>query len=360
MRTVILRDFGGPDVLRLAETPAPEPGPGQVRIAVEAVSVGFAQTQMRQERFPAPMWRPTLPVVLGGDVVGVIDRLGPGVAAAAGAPRIGDRVGVFVLHGGYAERVVADIGGLVPIPADLDPAVATLLPGTGPIAAGLLDIGRLQPGESVLVHAAAGGIGHVALQLARRAGAGLIVATAGSPAKREFARSLGADVVVDYTQDGWPDRVRAATGGRGVDLILDGVGGNLLRAGVGLLAPLGRLVYYGSSDGGLDVPSISTMDLIGLKFVTGFALSAWRAARPTQFQAGLADLTAALRTGGVTCEVHARLPLSGAAEGHRIVESRAYRGRVVLLPSLPDADTGGRDHPRGPVLGEAAGSSAGR
>lgn len=334
MRAVALHDFGAPEVLRVTELPPAAPGPGQVRIAAEAISVGFAQTQMRRDRFPAPMWRPEFPLVLGGDVVGTVDEVGLGVSAV----RPGDRVGTYVLHGAYAEYVRADAATLVPVPADLDAAEATVLPGTGLIAAGVLDVGGLRPGETVLVHAAAGGIGHIVVQLAKLAGA-TVIATAGSAVKRAFAAELGADVTVDYAAPDWTEQVLAATEGRGVDLILDSVGGDVLRAGIGLLAPMGRLVFYGSAGGELEVPKVGLMELIGLKFVTGFGLSAWRAARPERYRQCLADLTHHLRTGRVVTRVHARLPLSGAAEGHRIVESRAHQGRVVLMPAYPDGNS---------------------
>ncbi|MHC3472570.1 quinone oxidoreductase family protein [Streptomyces sp. 7R007] len=327
MRAVPIARYGDPDVLRVAETDVPEPGPGQVLIAVEAVSVGFAQTQMRRDRFPGP-WRADLPVVLGGDVVGRVAAVGP----RAGHVRAGDRVGAFLMQGAYAEYAVADAAHLVPVPEGLDAAAATVLPGAGPIAVGTLAAGRFRAGETVLVHAAAGGIGHLTVQLARLAGAGRVIATASSPAKLEFARSLGADAVVDYTRPGWPKEVADAAGGRGVDLILDSVGGDVLLAGTGLLAPGGRLVFYGSAGGGTDVPKVPVLDLIALKSVTGFSLSAWQRLHPRQYSDGLADLTAHLTAGRLTAAVHARLPLEEAAKGHEIIESRAHQGRVVLLP----------------------------
>ncbi|XUL92273.1 quinone oxidoreductase family protein [Streptomyces galilaeus] len=328
MRAVPIARYGAPDVLRVAEAHVPEPGPGQVLIATEAVSVGFAQTQMRRDCFPAPMWRPTLPVVLGGDVVGTVDAVGPRVEHI----RTGDRVGAFLMQGAYAEYAVADAATLVPVPAELDAATATVLPGAGPIAVGTLATGRLRAGETVLVHAAAGGIGHLSVQLAKSAGAGQVIATASSPAKREFARSLGADAVVDYTAPGWAEEVRAATDGRGVDLILDSVGGDVLLTGIGLLAPGGRLVFYGSAGGGTHVPKVPVMDLIGLKYVTGFSLSAWQRLHPQEYADGLAELTDRLTSGRLKAAVHARLPLDQAARGHEIIESRAHQGRVVLLP----------------------------
>lgn len=327
MRAVRIHEYGRPDVLHTEEVPIPEPGPGQVLIAVEAISVGFAQTQMRRHIFPAPMWRPEFPITLGGDVIGDVVALGPGTTGVA----TGDRVGAFTLHGAYAEYVVVDADTLLPVPAELDAAQATALPAPGPIAMGTMGTAALAEGESVLVHAGAGGIGHLAVQLARSAGAGQVIATAGTAEKCAFVRSLGADVVVDYSRPDWSRTVREATDGRGVDVILDGVGGEVLRQGVGLLAPLGRLVFYGSAGGGTAIPSVSPMDLIGLKFVTGFALSAWRTARPERYRADHETLTARLLAGTVRHTVHMTLPLEDVAKAHEIVESRAHIGRLVLL-----------------------------
>ncbi|MFC9846850.1 zinc-binding alcohol dehydrogenase family protein [Streptomyces sp. NPDC060223] len=328
MRAAQFDRYGAPDVLYVAESPVPEPGPGQVRIAVEAVSVGHAQTQMRREVFPAPMWRPVFPVVLGGDVVGRITAVGPDVEGL----RPGHRVGAFTLYGAYAEQVVVDAATVVPVPEELDAAEAAVLPGTGLIALGILRTGQLRKGETVLVHAAAGGVGHIAVQLARAAGAGQVIGTAGADAKREFARATGADAVVDIRSPQWAEEVRELTGGRGPDLILDGVGAEVLQQGIGLLAPGGRLVFYGSSGGELEIPRVSVMDLISIKYVTGFALSAWRLGRPDEYEAGVAELARLLADGQVKSAVHARLPLEQAAEAHALVEARAQLGRVVLIP----------------------------
>jgi len=328
MRTVAMHGYGGPEVLRLEQRPEPVPGPGQVLIAAEAISVGYAQVQMRRDEFPAAAWRPALPAVLGGDVVGRVGAVGSGVSTAV----VGDRVGAFVVGGAYADLVLADASVLVPVPVGLDAGQATVLPGTGPIAAGLLDVGRLAPGEIVLVHAAAGGVGHLAVQLARAGGAGLVLATASSPAKRAFAAAHGADAVVDYTAPDWTGRIRALTGGRGVDLVLDGVGGDTLTAGIELLAPGGRLVFYGSAGGGRTVPAISALALLGLRSVIGFNLSAWRQAAPERYRVRLAELTEQLLSGRVRAEVHARFGLADAGRAHSVLEARAQQGRVVLIP----------------------------
>ncbi|MBE8525354.1 zinc-binding dehydrogenase [Amycolatopsis sp. H6(2020)] len=326
VRAVRFHEYGSPDVLRVEEVPLPEPGPGQVLVSVEAVGVGFAQTQMRRNIFPAPMWRPRFPVVLGGDVIGRVAGTGPGVTGVTA----GDRVGAYTLYDAYAEQVVLDSDLLIAVPDDLDAAEATVLPSSGPIASGTMGVANLQPGETVLVHAASGGIGHIAVQLAKLAGAGLVIATAGTAAKCEFARAMGADVAVDYRRDDWPALVRDASGGRGVDVILDSVGGDTLRCGIDLLAPFGRLVFYGSAGGGQDIPRVSPMELIGMKLLTGFALSAWRNARPDRYRAEHEALIGHLRAGKVRHHLHAVLPLDRVTEAHRDIEERSHCGRIAL------------------------------
>jgi NADPH2:quinone reductase len=328
MRRVVMRGYGGPEVLEVEQAPIPAPGPGQVVIAAQAIGVGWAQAQMRRDDFPAAAWRPVLPAVPGGDVVGTVEAVGSGVADV----KEGDRVGTFLVQGACAEYVLADAVTVVPVPSVLDAAKAAILPGTGPIAAGVLDVGALVAGESVLVHAAAGGVGHVAVQLAKAAGAAMVIATAHSPEKRGFAVSLGADVALDYGRPDWAARARALTAGRGVDLILNGVGGATLAADIGLLARGGRVVFYGSADGGREVPSVPALDLIDLKTVTGFHLSAWRAARPDRYRAALEDLTERLAAGRMRSAVWARVPLTEAARAHTLLEARRQRGRIVLIP----------------------------
>jgi NADPH:quinone reductase len=180
----------------------------------------------------------------------------------------------------------------------------------------------------VLVHAAAGAIGHLALQLAKLEGAGTVIATAGSPAKLDFAREHGADVAVDYTQDDWPDRVRAAVPG-GVDVVLDSVSGEIRRQSFGLLAPFGRIVVYGAASGELD--SISVTDLIQMRSVVGFSLLAYWTAAPKQAAAEVAELAGHFAAGRLRTSVHTRLPLTEVVAAHRILDGRENLGRVLLV-----------------------------
>ena len=179
----------------------------------------------------------------------------------------------------------------------------------------------------MLITAGAGAIGHLAVQLARRQGAGQVIATA-SPAKLGFLKELGADVAIDYTQPGWPDQVRAAAPG-GVQLALDAVGGDVLEQAIGLLAPLGRAVVFGASAGQLG--SVPVRSLFMLKSVTGFSLLAWRSIDEPRARADIAELTALLQAGELRAAT-TTLPLAGIAQAHRLLEDRAVPGRIVLVP----------------------------
>jgi NADPH2:quinone reductase len=326
MDAVLVGEFGGPEVLRPGRLPVPSTGPGQVRIATEAVGVGFAQTQMRANTFPGRFWRPGLPLVLGGDVVGHIVEVGEGVESW----HVGERVAAFVLAGGYAQYVCAPAHSLIRVPGDLDAAEATVLAGTGPIATGLLDVAGLRAGERVLVHAAAGGVGHLAVQLARLAGAGQVIGTAGSPGKREFVEKLAADAVLDHADPNWPARARELTDGCGVDIVLDGVGGDLLAGDLAAMADGARLVFFGAA-GGQSVQTLDVLSLTALRSVCGFTLSSWRTNQPEHYERETARLAAFLEGGRLRSVVHERLPLARADLAHELVARRDHPGRIVLV-----------------------------
>jgi NADPH2:quinone reductase len=203
-----------------------------------------------------------------------------------------------------------------------------MLRTVGAVAAGALRAGRLAKGETVLVTSGAGGIGHLAVQLARQQGAGTVIGTAGSAAKLEFLAGLGADVAIDHTQLDWADQVRAAVPD-GVDVVVDAVGGAILHASIGLLKPLGRVVVYGAASG--DFASLPVGSFFGLKTVTGFGLLMWRATAPERARADIAELTGLLKTGELRA-VTQRLPLAEVVAAHRLLESRTFPGRLILIP----------------------------
>jgi NADPH:quinone reductase len=321
VRRVRFHEYGGPEVLRIEEAEVPEPGAGQVRIRSTTIGANFVDTKFR--RGAGAIFQRPLPATITGDVVGVVDAVGDGVDAELK----GRRVATLTLDA-FADLVVADVDELHDVPDGMDDAAASTLPSAASTALGALLAGQFAPGATVLVHAAAGNIGHLATQLARLRGAGTVIGTAGSVAKLDFVREHGADVAVDYTDEDWPRRVRAAAPS-GVDIVLDSVGGRTTLRSLELLAPFGRLVIYGAADSLADVPFTS---LARLRTVTGFSLLAWRAARPQEYRTAMAELTELLTTGRLRPTVHTRLPLSEAAAAHRLLDARAQLGRVLLVP----------------------------
>ncbi|MBO1417930.1 zinc-binding dehydrogenase [Streptomyces sp. FH025] len=316
--------YGGPEVLTPEEAEIPTPGPGQALLRAEAIGANFVDTRFRRGEPEGSIFHRPLPGVLTGDVVGTVEAVGPGAPAAL----VGQRVAALS-EDAFAEFALADAAWLAPVPDGLDLGAASMLPLGGPVALGVLRLGRPAAGETVLVHAAAGGIGHLAVQLAKLLGAGTVIATAGSAAKLDFARSLGADAAVDYRSPDWPEQVRAAAP-NGVDLVLDSVGGDVLQRSFEVLAPLGRVVVYGAADG--QPGSVPVLRLFRLNEALGFSLLAWRAARPEQARRDVEEITGHFAAGRLNAVVHARLPLTEAATAHRLLEERTNLGRVLLLP----------------------------
>lgn len=324
MRRVRYYEYGDPEVLTIEEVDVPAPGPGQVLVRAEAIGANFVDTKLRRGPASGPLFHRPLPGVLTGDVVGTVDAVGPG-----GDPALVGRRIATLAEDAFADYVVADTHWLAPVPAGLDDGAASMLPMGAPTALRILRTGRIAPGESVLVHAAAGGIGHLAVQLARLLGAGTVIATASSPAKLDFTRELGADVAVDYTADDWPDQVRKAAPD-GVDVVLDSVGGRTLLRSFDVLAPFGRIVVYGAASS--ELAGVPVTSLFALKSVTGFSLLAWRAASPEQARQEMTEVADYSATGQLHTTVHTRLPLTEAAAAHRLLEDRFHLGRVLLLP----------------------------
>jgi len=324
MRRVRYYEYGDPDVLTIEEAEIPTPGPGQVLIRAEAIGANFVDTKFRRGPSSGAIFQRPLPGKLTGDVVGTVEAAGLGVDTQ----QVGRRV-AGLAEDAFADYIVADAQWLAPIPDGLDLGAASMLPMGAPVALRTLRTGRLAPGETVLIHAAAGGIGHLAVQLAKLLGAGTVIATAGSPAKLDFARKCGADIAIDYTDSDWPDQVRKAAP-RGVDVVLDSVGGETLQRSFDVLAPFGRIVIYGAASGELTSPPVT--NLFALKSVAGFSLIAWRAADPEQARREMTEVAEYSTAGQLHTAVHARLPLAEAAAAHRLLEDRSQLGRVLLLP----------------------------
>lgn len=324
MKAIMIREPGGPEVLRLENVEMPEPGAGQVLIKVEAAGVNYADTGVRRGMRFGPH-QAEMPLTPGFEVAGSVAALGEGVEG----PAEGTRVAAVLESGGYAGYAVADAGMVVKIPDGVDfHAASAALLVQGITAYGVLhDAARLQEGESILVQVAAGGVGSLAVQLAKLAGAGTVVGTAGSAEKRELALSLGANLAVDYGREDWIEQVLEATGGSGVDVVLESVGGEVGARAFECLAPLGRLVMFGAASGRpMPPPDLMQLNVKGQSF-SGFG-GPWL--RPGRAQAAREELSRYLRDGNLRV-VGPSFPLAEAAEAHRAVEGRATVGKVVLL-----------------------------
>jgi NADPH2:quinone reductase len=235
MKAIQMTEQGGPEVLRLADLPDPQPGPGQVLIRVSAAAVNFSDVMRRRgDVYPVPTPSPFVP---GAEVAGTVEAVGDGVTGLPVGTRVFGTVGADA-SGGYAELALAYAAAVIPIPAGLDPDAAAGIVVSG-LAASLIlaDAAKIAEGETVFVPAAAGGVGSYAVQIARLLGASTVIAAASTDAKRQTALALGADHAVDYTAAGWVDEVLALTGGRGVDVALEMSGPDRLAQTLRILAP---------------------------------------------------------------------------------------------------------------------------
>ena len=323
MRAVVVERLGGPEVLALVEQERPVPGPGQVLIRVRYASVNFADIKARHGQYHGGG---TPPYVPGLDAMGTVEALGSGVVGWS----VGQRVMAFPAAGSYAEFVVADAALVFAVPDEVADDQAAACPVVGLTSYKLLaDVARVQPGEAVLVHAAAGGVGTTAMQLARLLGAGLVVGAVGSAGKEGAALAAGADLVVNTRTTDWPDRVGDATGGRGVDVILDSVAGRVTGDSFRCLAPFGRLVNFGDASG--ETGWVPTVDLHGsCRAVLGFSLGTTRRHRPRDLAPAAAAVLAFLARQLLTMHVGRIVPLEQAGSAQRLVEERTSTGKVLL------------------------------
>ena len=324
MKAIRYERLGGPEVLEFVEVATPDPAEGEVLVEVEAAGVNFSDIGRRRGLY---LDATPLPFIPGSEIVGRVRALGTGVTTLA----VGDRVaGVTATRaGGYAEFCAIAAGLVTRIADDLDASTAVAVPNQGATALHVLEtMARLQAGDVVAVTAAAGGVGGLAVQLARALGASKVVALAGSSAKLAHARGLGADVAIDVTSAELRDELRDATRGRGFDVVLDSVGGEVASALFEALAPFGRLVSFGVASGApLIVPSHAMMKRAVT--VSGFHLDAIMAV-PARFAATLDRLNALVESGKLVPHVGLEAPLAHAAEVHAAMESRATLGKLVL------------------------------
>ncbi|MDQ0684613.1 NADPH2:quinone reductase [Streptomyces achromogenes] len=323
MHAIRLHAFGPAENLRHEEVDDPVPGPGQVRIAVEAAGVHLLDTALRQGiQGPAPL-PAALPTIPGREVAGVVDALGEETPGTWLGRRVVAHIGFA--PGGYAELTVTDAERLHEIPAGLTAAQAVAMIGTGRTALGVAQFADLGPHSVALVTAAAGGIGTLLVQHARNAGA-TVVGLAGGPHKTALVEAAGADLAVDYTDPAWPAEVRARLGARAVTIVFDGVGADAAREAVALLAPGGLHLVFGWSAEGIRDGRGHFVDGVSRSALGPAMLEKAGGLRALEQRA----LTEAA-TGRLTPAVHP-FPLAEAATAHRALETRRTTGKVVLIP----------------------------
>jgi putative PIG3 family NAD(P)H quinone oxidoreductase len=323
MRAITIAEPGGPEVLQLKDVPDPEAAAGEVVIQVAATAVNRADLMQRQGHYPPPKGAPPYP---GLECSGTVLQVGANVDGWS----VGDEVCALLSGGGYAERVAVPAGQLLPRPQAVDLVDAAALPEvTCTVWSNVFMTAGLRPGELLLVHGGSSGIGTMAIQLAREAGARVAV-TAGSAEKLSACRELGAEVLVNYREQDFVEVVRDATDGRGADVVLDNMGAKYLARNVDVLAPNGRIVTIGLQGG-----RRAELDLGALMAKRAAVISTSLRARPKDEKA---TIVAAVRehvwplvdVGRVRPIVHARLPLAEAAEAHRMLEESSHIGKVVL------------------------------
>lgn len=319
---LVVRQAGGPEVIEREDIAPPEPRPGELRVRNTAVGLNFIDTYHRSGLYSLP-----LPFILGNEGAGVVEAIGPDVSGIS----IGDRVAYFATRGSYATHVAVAAARSFVLPDDIgdDTAAAMLLKGL--TAWALIErCARVQKGQRVLVHAAAGGVGSIAVQWLKRMGA-TVIAHSGSPEKAAIATRLGADISLDCPIDALASAVRGATDGRGVDAVLDGVGAASWEASLASVAKRGIIVSYGNASG--PVPPFSPLALgrAGSVFLTRPTVFDW-IERPEDRAEGWERLCSLIRSGDVSIEIGQRFPLAEASAAHRALEGRKTTGATVLIP----------------------------
>jgi putative PIG3 family NAD(P)H quinone oxidoreductase len=326
MRAVVITEPGEPEVLQWQEVPDPVPGPGEVVVDVAAAGVNRADLMQRQGLYPPPPGTPPYP---GLEISGRVRAVGESVTSW----RPGDEVCALLSGGGYAEQVAVPAGQLLPVPATVDTPTAAAFPETAcTVYANVFTVARLTAGETFLVHGGSSGIGTMAIQLAKAFGA-RVACTAGSAEKLDRCRALGADITVNYHDEDFVAAVRKATGGAGADVILDIMGASYLARNLAALATNGRLVVIGRQGG-----SRAELDLGVLQGKRASLYATTLRARPAREKAAV---VAAVRehvwplidAGKIAAVIDRELPMSQAAQAHRVMASSEHIGKILLRPS---------------------------
>lgn len=330
MKAIQLKAFGEADVLNVSDVEIPLPEDDEVLIRVAAAGVSFVDVRQRlgiYNRAETRVGGVSFPHVPGSQAVGKVVALGP----TADPALLGRKVIAHVRKGAYAEYLAAPASDCVAVPDDADDAMLAAIPMQGLTAYCLLTASTaLKAGESILVHAAGGGVGSIAVQIAKIMGANPVIATAATQEKREYALAIGADFAIDYQQPDWPSQVRQATGGRGVDVLLESVGGDIFERNFECLADFGRCVVYGSARSP-GIPVEPRRLMTRCQNLAGFYLPVLYS-DVERTSKGLRFLVDHVVAGNISIRVAEQVPLVEASRAHRMLERREVIGAVVLKP----------------------------
>jgi NADPH2:quinone reductase len=323
MKAILFKETGGPEVLALADVPRPEVRAGMVLLRIHAIGVNFADTLFRQGTYAVA---PKLPDTPGLEAAGVVEAVGDGVTNL----RAGARVAAFASKT-YAEYCLAQAAQVIPLPDGV-----SFVDGAAFLIQGLTAYHLLHtcdstgPGRTVLVHSAAGGVGLIAVQLAKAAGA-RVLATVSSDAKAGLVKASGADAVINYVTEKFADEALRLTDGLGVDLVLDAVGKPTFEDGIRCLAPFGHLILYGRAGGAPDPLNVFTLFPKSLK-VSGFMLPTITRGFPDKMRESADRCFQLMREGRLRLHIGKTFPLGQAADAHRHIESRESTGKLILIP----------------------------
>jgi NADPH2:quinone reductase len=322
MYAIRIHQTGGPDVLSYEEVPLPEPGPGQVRVRIAAIGVNFVDIYRRKGQYQGQ-----LPFTPGSEAAGVVDAVGEGVTEVA----VGDRVASAEIPGAYAEYAVAPARVLVTLPEGVNSQVGAALPLQG-ITAHYLAVSTypLKQADVALIHAAAGGVGQLLVQIARRRGA-RVIGTVSTEEKADLARAAGADEVILYTQEDFVAATRRLTDGRGVHVVYDSVGRDTFTGSLDVLRPRGYLVLFGQSSGPVAPIDPQILNGKGSLFLTRPTMTHYLADRQ-ELLWRTNDLFGWVSAGELRVRIDATFPLADAAAAHRYMEDRRSKGKVLLIP----------------------------
>ncbi|MBP2293878.1 quinone oxidoreductase family protein [Azospirillum rugosum] len=323
VHAIRIHEYGGPEALRWDEVEVGDPGPGQVRLRQTAVGLNYIDTYHRSGLYKLPQ----LPAVIGTEGAGVVEAVGPDVTTL----KVGDRVAYAPLIGAYAESRLAPADRLVPLPSWIEDRQAAAMMLQGMTAQFLIrSTYAVQPGDTILVQAAAGGVGLILCQWAKHLGA-TVIGTVSSDEKAELARANGCDHPIVYTRENFVNRVKDITDGQGVPVVYDGVGKTTFMDSLDCLRPRGFMVLFGAASGPVPPLDLQLLAAKGSLYVTRPTLFTYVAKRDDMMTSA-ADLFEVVHAGGVNINVRQTFPLRDAAEAHRALESRGTTGSTVLLP----------------------------